>query len=415
MTSGQTIKRLTATMVLATVLMLCAAAQAKVAVVYLKDRPEPLKGELVSETSDKLILKIAGIDTPINKADVVKMEFEKSLTEQYREKRAVIANDDYPQRYQLAYWAYQQGNLEGDRLAAAELAAVLQAKPDFKEAKLLSELILQRIKAATQPKQPAPAQPKQPTPAPAAATPTAPVPGAGPGAVPGASNENVPLLERDDVNLIKVIELDLRIKPTVTIPPKVIDDFLNEYRANKAVEPYLGPNGVRKFKGLKGYEQVEVMFAAKAAKFYKDIIVRDEPKALSDFRQTYYPTLVLRSCGSCHGDGKAAGLYVITHNAAREDVAYTNFLILTRTGTRGEPMIDRATPADSLLLQYGLPRDQAKFPHPDVKGFKPYFNNTKDASFTNAADWITSLLPSNGNDPYPVTYKVPATAKTEKK
>ncbi|MFA7237503.1 MAG: hypothetical protein WC058_11620 [Phycisphaeraceae bacterium] len=408
MTSGQTIKRLTATMILATVLMLCAAAQAKVAVVYLKDRPEPLKGELVSQTSDKLILKIAGIDTPINKADVVRMEFEKSLTEQYREKRAVIANDDYPQRYQLAYWAYQQGTLEGDRLAAAELAAVLQVKPDFKEAKLLSELVLQRIKAATQPKQPAPTTPA-PT-APAATTPTAPVPGA----VPGA-DVKVPLLERDDVNLIKVIELDLRIKPAVTISPKVIDDFLNEYRANKAVEPYLGPNGVRKFKGLKGYEQVEVMFAAKAAKFYKDIIVRDEPKALSDFRQTYYPTLVLRSCGSCHGDGKAAGLYVITHNATREDVAYTNFLILTRTGTRGEPLIDRATPADSLLLQYGLPRDQAKFPHPDVKGFKPYFNNTTDASFTNAADWIASLLPSNGNDPYPVTYKVPATAKTEKK
>jgi hypothetical protein len=56
-------------------------------------------------------------------------------------------------------------------------------------------------------------------------------------------------------------------------------------------------------------------------------------------------------------------------------------------------MIDRAHPEDSLLLQYGLPRNEAKVPHPDVQGFRPAFRRGRDdTKYQAIARWIGSSL-----------------------
>ena len=54
-------------------------------------------------------------------------------------------------------------------------------------------------------------------------------------------------------------------------------------------------------------------------------------------------------------------------------------------------MIDRDEPRTSLLAAYGLPRAEAKTPHPDVPGFRPYFRTRNDKRYGSMIDWIDRL------------------------
>ncbi|MEZ6192302.1 MAG: hypothetical protein R3C45_13570 [Phycisphaerales bacterium] len=57
----------------------------------------------------------------------------------------------------------------------------------------------------------------------------------------------------------------------------------------------------------------------------------------------------------------------------------------------GGSMIDRDEPRRSLLLQYGLERNAAATPHPDVPGWRAQFNNEEDARFVQYAEAIDKL------------------------
>ena len=59
---------------------------------------------------------------------------------------------------------------------------------------------------------------------------------------------------------------------------------------------------------------------------------------------------------------------------------------------RGYQMIDRDRPADSLLIQFALPRNLADTPHPDVPGFKPVFRMLKDPKYDQFLRWISNDL-----------------------
>ena len=71
--------------------------------------------------------------------------------------------------------------------------------------------------------------------------------------------------------------------------------------------------------------------------------------------------------------------------------AYTNFFLLDRSALEGMLMIDRAQPIKSLLLQWGLPRESATFPAPDIEGWRPFFNGLEDPTFLQYLKWIESL------------------------
>ena len=69
-------------------------------------------------------------------------------------------------------------------------------------------------------------------------------------------------------------------------------------------------------------------------------------------------------------------------------------------------MIDRDYPEKSLLLQWGLPRDIAKYPAPeDLKRWRPSFTNTKSRQYQLILKWIDSLYDPAPN--YEVKYSLP--------
>ena len=71
--------------------------------------------------------------------------------------------------------------------------------------------------------------------------------------------------------------------------------------------------------------------------------------------------------------------------------AYTNFFVLSQLEVDGHELINRSAPEDSLLLQWGLPRKDAKYPAPNIKGWKPYFHGVKDHRYVDALKWIRGL------------------------
>ncbi|MEM1424122.1 MAG: hypothetical protein AAGH64_08980, partial [Planctomycetota bacterium] len=94
----------------------------------------------------------------------------------------------------------------------------------------------------------------------------------------------------------------------------------------------------------------------------------------------------------CHG-GLNGGRLLLANRWRRTDRGmYTNFHILNTFETSdGLPMIDADEPRLSAMLQMGLPRETALWPHPEVVGWRPAFRSEEDRWFTRTVDWIEGL------------------------
>jgi len=372
-------------------------AQTRTAVIYLTDRQDPIKGELVDETAEAYVLRIAGIDTPIPKNRVERMEFEKSLADQFKAKRAEIKDDDYDARYDLAKWAFDQESLAGYQLAKKELAALTQAKPDHQQARLLATLVDERIAAlkaieeAPNADQTDPADP-QPTADPVTA-------------------KKPKTLDENQRALLKVYEVNLANKPRLVIPRQTIDKLLKDYRGNAALNDFTDRQGMARFRNLEGHEQLAIMFEAQARALYDQVQMRDEPESLQTFRTKVNPSYVVRYFMRHFGAAPVEGVNLIDARPNVEENAYTNFLMLHRAKKDGLPFIDRDRPDQSLLLQWGLPRDDATYPAPEVRNWRPYFTGPDDQRFKDMLQWIGSLY--RPAPQYPIEYTPPSPEKED--
>ena len=375
-------------------------ALAKVAIVYRNDRNTPMRGELVAEGPDKIVIKIANIDTPIPRHLIDRIEYELTVPEEYAEKTRDLAKTDIEGRYKAIKWLYGLSTDQADRLAVRELRGLLADQKDHQQARLLMELIQQRIKDRNKPDDGGGngSKPDKPD--------------SGNGQTEHATRPGkARTLTKEERNLMKVIEVVLDDKPRIAISDRDMIDFYDKYREDPALADYRGRRGRTAFLNLDGYQKMDIIFRTKASDYYKKVSINDEPQPLQTFRQKIAGGLVGRHCGSCHGGGKAPGLHIITERATGEEVAYTNLLILSRAKSRNLPLIDRNVPNESLLLQYGLPREEARYPHPDVRGFKHFFSGVDDPRFAEAVSWVNSLYRKAN---YPIEYKLPKPAEEEK-
>jgi hypothetical protein len=380
------------------VLGVAAFASAREVEISLKDG-RTIVGELVNETAQAVTVKVAGIETTFSRSQMKEggLKARVTLTEQFEEKRAALAADDFNGRTDLARWALDQKTSEGNKLALAELDAILKARPDSDLAKTLHNIAADRLKNDPSVK-PAPEKPTPEKPAPEK-----------PEVAPADAPKGAPrILTPEEINTIKVYEVDLGRKPPplVVVPPDVVDDLLKNYRDNSELDPFLGREGEKKFRTLDPLDKLRMIFAVKARDLYPRVQVRDEPANMTNFKTKVHSNYLLRRCGECHGEGKTPGLYVITQRAQQEATVYTNFLLVSRTVTSGGiPLVFKNDPDKSALLQFGLPRSEAVTPHPDVKGFKPYFTSRKDSKYSDVLDWIKGLF----TDPleYPIDFVPP--------
>ena len=198
------------------------------------------------------------------------------------------------------------------------------------------------------------------------------------------------------INLIKVWETDLSRgkRPRVHVPQRTIDDLFRVYARDPDVPK--GTKAQRAFSSKKGYEQLALVLKLDARDLLHNVRITDEPQALRTYRTKIHQPFVLNYCGTrnCHGAEDARGIRLIRTNPSQEQTAYTNFYILHLYQNAGGYIIDRDYPEDSLLLQYGMPVTDAKWPHPEVEGWHPFFRargRQDDPRLTNAIEWIRSL------------------------
>jgi hypothetical protein len=366
-------------------------AEAQVAVVTLQDGRQ-IEGEIVEQDERRIVLQIAGINTPFERDQVASVQTRQTPEEEYRQRKAALEPDDLQGRYDLAYWLFTRNEYD---LARQEVEPLVEAQPESERLRTLAAAIDARQRMAEHtaaPRDPA-AQPRQPRQAPQAAA------------------ADVPLLTERQINMIKVWELpedltaaQMRIRVSRDAIERAFTEFSHLPQVPQAeVER-------RRLMRAAPQEQLSFLFRlgsadAQARVLYDGVEVVGDPPAITDFRRHVYGNYVQRYFRRMFGGGQVEGFYLASSPNTTAEL-YTNFFILSTTMIDGRPMIDRLSPRDSLLLQWGLPRELAIVPAPPVPGWRPMFAGVNDPNFERIESWVRSLY-SAANVDYGIEYAGP--------
>jgi hypothetical protein len=232
----------------------------------------------------------------------------------------------------------------------------------------------------------------------------------GPTAAPPASPWK--LLTPEEVNRVKQVEM--REDDT-----KLRINFKNNVR-RKYVEsdPGLRMN-YTEFAKLPQASQA-MMIIRNGGDLAKDVEIVNDPEAISAFRTDVMP-LVLSGCATsaCHnGNNEASKSFSLVTPANNPAAVYSNFVVLKQyrktvkqsPGQEGSifapesaEMIDRTSPEKSLLLQYGLPQQEAEYKHPVVRNYNGVFRTgSRDPKYANIRTFIAGLSKTSAD--YGFTY-----------
>jgi hypothetical protein len=348
-------------------------------------------GPVLAEDDKTITLSVAGVPTAFQRQDLKSLTYQLTPQEDYAQRRARLADTDSKGRLALAQWAYDQGLLD---LALGELTDLRQRAPGNDDVALLLRLVDKAIADRA-----------------AATGPAAPEPAAVP-AAPQTPPPAAKMLTPDDINLIRIWDIDLRTQPNVIIPRAVIDTLFNKYGADPAVPAGQGARDA--FFGLKGYQQLRIIFDVNASQgqkledFYSKITVTDDPPSIMAFRM-FHQNYVVGYCATskCHaptgaGSGK---LTLFTRDSTSPTTVYTNYFVLQSYVSGKTAMVDREHPELSLLIQYGMARVNAIYPHPDATGWRQAFANGQAPLPVVIRDWVRKL--GTPRFPYPFSYSPP--------
>jgi hypothetical protein len=374
-------------------------------------------GRTVATTAESVTIAIAGVPTTFPMADVELIRKLPPLEEQYERLRAATRDNDVDGLLRLAEWLRSRGRYT---LALREIASALAADPTNRAAAEQRTLVEQQQRLAhlsrwREQQREAERARRASSPAPASDEPAEPAEDA------PAPRRIFPLLTSDQINIIRVFETDLADPPKMRIPREVVNDFLDAY-AGQAVEGRgtvpVSPDGRDLFARQRPVEVLRWFFDLRAREFYPRVEVQENPRALRLFRDTVHRTWLINSCATskCHGGEEAGRLFLYNRNPTRDESATTNLVILDSYRTNeGLPLVDYREPERSLLLQYGLPRNQAVTPHPPVEGvtrrWQPAFEGPQDRRFRDAVNWILSMYPNRTG--YPIEYTPPVPGQLE--
>lgn len=351
-------------------------------------------GLLVERTPERVVLRIAGIDTAIPTAQIDRITLMRPVLDRYREMRAAISDDDVEQLLMLAEWLRSRNQWDA---ALKELDHILRVQPQNGEAKRLRVLVESQRMLAER-----------------AGQGRSPAPSSGPRtSAADDGTDGFPLLSADEINLIKVYEVDLTNPPRMHIGRDTIRRLIEKYAADPLIPKT--PEGREALLRATPARILDLMFRLQAREFYGEVRVVDQPRSLRLFRDDVHRGWLLNSCGTnrCHGGSEAGRLALYTRRPGSDATVYTNFLILERFRlSDGRPLINYDDPAASPLLQMGLPREGSSAPHPVVPAtsgtgdlWRPTFRNADDHRFAEAVEWIKSMYRPRPN--YPIQYVPP--------
>lgn len=352
-------------------------------VLILKDGQQ-FTGLLVERTDKHIILRIAGIRTTFSTDSVEHVRILPSVDERYKGLRDAIDDADSDQILRLVEWLIERRRFD---LARKELTALIKRQPQNAQAERKLAMVDRMAALRDRPQQRRQNQPASPAKAPAA------------GEAPA-----VPLLTESQIALMKVYEVDLTARPAprVVVPPETARKLFDEFGGHPSVPQT--PEGREALLRRPGAELLDVIFSARARELYPAVRVLDQPDSMRRFRDDVLRGWLANACATsaCHGGAEAGRFILPTRALGTDPTTYTSFWIINQFRLAdGSPLIDWENPPNSPLLQFALPRDVSKRPHPPTlpptqtnpaprDPWKPAFLNPEDHRFAATVDWIQS-------------------------
>lgn len=357
---------------------------------------QQLEGELVARTPEQVVLRIATVRTPIELQDVASVAPVRPIEARYRERRKELESGDLQARQRLVQWLIQE---QAYQLALAELATLRRLYPDNQQLKLLERIANQQIELAKQ----RAAERKAAQEAEARESDTN---------ADAATGERRSSARREDhrlseaqINRIRVWEVDPETEPRVDVPLGTLKQLFAKYGDHDAMPK--GPNALQKVRFAPDWKKLQLLFRVRARDLYHQVRVLEDPEPIGRFRRSVHQRYVLGFCATagCHGSRDDNGLYLFQRARRTNQTVYSNFYLLSQYENEQGRMIDREAPGQSLLVQYGLPRELADIPHPKVNNWRPFFRSRDNEQYQAMLDIIGSLYKK---PQYGIDYQPPA-------
>ncbi len=331
---------------------------------------ETIIGDVVEQTPEGIKVKrpLATVFYP--KDQIVSIEPIHDVKEDYADRLSELKKDDFNSQLALGQWALDNKLYPQ---AVKHFDEALKLKDDER-----ARLLLRQAKAKLEQAQ--------------KASETASGGGSDTSTGGESSAFNIKqMVTDDDIQRIRMAELSEDDKVTVDLRKNVVERFLEQVRGQGDFEK---KGADAQFNRLSPQSKAKYILdhVSVADPLRSDIIIKTDPAFMREFHSGIW-RWIATSCAaaSCHGSVKGQGGLKLWNVTGRSDsVDYTNFLILDAFHTKdGLQMIQRDEPEDSLLLQYGLPDNQAKHRHPKERPAP--FTSRKSPLYKMTRDWILSL------------------------
>ncbi|MDY7108303.1 MAG: hypothetical protein SYC29_06665 [Planctomycetota bacterium] len=341
------------------------------------------EGVILEDDFDHVLVEIEGIEARFRREVVDYVVLNPTFREQYEAYKAALKPEMAQRRLALCRWLVDERRYD---LAEQELTSLLDDH-ELPEARRLLRIVRAQLALREKPpkRDEAEEEPDRPE-------------------VEADSEPN--LISEEDVNIIRVFEIDFANPPRVVIRKETIERLINRYGTNKLI-PASQEERERLYRA-DPIALVRLMFELRARDLYGEIEVLTEPHALDLFRRRVHDTFLMNNCATsrCHGGPDGGRLILHRRNSRDARVRYTNLLILERLELDPQwPLINYQKPLDSLLIQYGLPPEEARMPHPPAPGWKPVFRRASDRMVRYTQQWMRSMFRPRPD--YPVEYEPP--------
>jgi hypothetical protein len=381
-------------------------------VVVMRDG-QTREGIIIEDHFDYVLLEIEGIRARLKRAVVHKVMLSPTVEQLYQQYRAALQPGQHDAHLRLCEWLVAEKRYD---LAQTELLLLLQ-QAQMPEAQRLLNLVEAQL-ALAQPAAEPDGEHQQDEDGHGRNGEGGGDAGDGEddraGPVRAVDLTPTQLVSREDVNLMRVYEIDFEHPTHVTISPDTVRTLIEKYGTNDLVPAsQTGRNAMFRTAADDPLQIVRLMFQLRARELYPLIQVNSEPYALNLFRRRVHDTWLINTCATnnCHGSPFAGRFFLHRKNYRDEQVRYTNLLILESLNIDPQwPLVNYEKPEDSLIIQYALPREMARKPHPLVKEWKSAIGPTNMRMKQDAIEWIASMMqprPMVNDRLYGVEYEPP--------
>jgi hypothetical protein len=332
---------------------------------------QTFEGDVV-EVGDQVRIDRKGLSSTLNRRQIQSIDYA-TYAERFARDLAALQADDVAGRVTLARQAFDRGEYD---LSMTAVGGALDIDPLDRDARRLHSVVQRQMTlttggaAATQ----AAAVPPRMTPPADAVQPVRKIAG----------------LNEEQINIVRKNELRRDDRARIRFANNVRKRFVDQQ----------GGMSFQQFATFSDAEQAIAILSRGTRDQTEDVRILSDPQSLQTFaRRIHGP--VVQGCATslCHG-GEHAGSFRLLSGVPDAATAITNFYLLA-THSKPAPaapdsifgggdleLISRGRSAESLLLQYALPRAKARLKHPVVRGWDGMVRSLDDRIARDIAQWI---------------------------